>query len=74
MDTNFILELINTMGFPIAMVAYFIWFTNKTLAENTRTITTLINSMQDTIDNNTRALIKFLDLSDQTDLLNRKEE
>lgn len=38
MDVNFITELINTMGFPIVMVGYFIWDKNKCMAQMCKAI------------------------------------
>lgn len=40
MDINLIQELINTMGFPIVMVGYFIW-------DKTKTTNTLVKAIQD---------------------------
>lgn len=38
MDVNFITELINTMGFPIVMVGYFIWDKNKCMSQMCKAI------------------------------------
>lgn len=48
-NINIITELINTLGFPIVMVAYFIW-------DKTKTTNKLIN----VIDNNNTILNKLL--------------
>lgn len=49
MDINFITELINTMGFPIVMVGYFIWDKNKCMAQ-----------MCEAIKNNTLIMEKII--------------
>jgi hypothetical protein len=48
-EMNFITELINTMGFPIVMVGYFIWDKNKCMSQ-----------MCEAIKNNTMMLEKIL--------------
>lgn len=48
-NINIITELINTMGFPIVMVGYFIW-------DKTKTTNKLIN----VIDNNNKILNKLM--------------
>lgn len=48
MDVNFITELINTMGFPIVMVGYFIWDKNKCM-----------NQLCEAIKNNTLIMEKI---------------
>ena len=40
MDINVLQELINTMGFPIVMVGYFIW-------DKTKVTNTLVKAIQD---------------------------
>ena len=49
MDINVIQELINTMGFPIVMVGYFIW-------DKTKVTNNLVKAMQD----NTTVMNKLL--------------
>ena len=49
MDVNVITELINTMGFPIVMVGYFIWDKTKTT-----------NKLTEVIENNNVILNKLL--------------
>ena len=49
MDVNVITELINTMGFPIVMVGYFIWDKTKTT-----------NKLIAVIENNNLILNKLL--------------
>ena len=49
MDANFITELINTMGFPIVMVGYFIWDKNKCMSQ-----------MCEAIKNNTLIMEKIM--------------
>lgn len=49
MDVNVIIELINTMGFPIVMVGYFIWDKTKTT-----------NKLTEVIENNNVILNKLL--------------
>lgn len=48
-DINILTEVINTMGFPIVMVAYFIWDKTK-----------VTNKLVNTIDNNNLILSKLL--------------
>ena len=45
MDVNIITDLINSMGFPIVMVGYFIWDKNKCM-----------NKMIEAINNNTQMM------------------
>ena len=49
MDINILTEVINTMGFPIVMVGYFIWDKTK-----------VTNKLVNTIDNNNLILSKLL--------------
>ena len=49
MDVNFITDLINTMGFPIVMVGYFIWDKNKCMSQ-----------MCEAIKNNTLIMEKIM--------------
>lgn len=48
-NVNVLVELINTMGFPIVMVGYFIWDKTK-----------VTNKLVQTIDNNNLILSKLL--------------
>lgn len=57
MDINVIQELINTMGFPIVMVGYFIW-------DKTKVTNSLVKAMQD----NTMVMNKLLTRLDAEDL------
>ena len=50
MDYTMIQDIINNMGFPIAMVAYFIWDKYKTM-----------QPMIDAINNNTKILTVLCD-------------
>ena len=50
MDLNMIHEMVNSLGFPIAIVLYFIWDKNKTT-------TPLVEA----INNNTIILTRLLD-------------
>ena len=60
---NLLSEAINSLGFPIAMVAYFIWDKNNTT-----------KSMLESIDNNTRVLTLLLDKLDSIQLMTKNEE
>lgn len=62
---NYIMELINSLGFPIAMVGYFIWDKYKTTSSMIETI----RALQETISNNTLVLNKLLVKMDKEDLL-----
>ena len=60
-------ELINTIGFPIAMVMYFIWDKNKTTEkmienqkETTEVLADTLNSNTESIMRNTTILEKLL--------------
>ena len=55
-------QIINNLGFPIAMVAYFIWDKNKTLQP-------VINA----VNNNTKILEKLLVKIDAEELLQNEE-
>lgn len=57
MDINIITEVINTMGFPIVMVGYFIWDKTK-----------VTNKLVNTIDNNNLILSKLLMKLDEGEL------
>lgn len=57
MDINILTELINTMGFPIVMVGYFIWDKTK-----------VTNKLVNTIDNNNLILSKLLLKLDEGEL------
>lgn len=64
---NEFVELINTIGFPIAMVMYFIWDKNKTtekMIENqnhtTEVLKETLNSNTESIAKNTSILEKLL--------------
>lgn len=59
MDINVIQELINTMGFPIVMVGYFIW-------DKTKVTNTLVKAIQDNTIVMNRLLSK-LDAEELTD-------
>lgn len=48
MDANIIVELINSVGFPIAMVGYFIWDKTK-----------VTNQLTQAIENNTLIITKL---------------
>ena len=53
-----LIDLINTMGFPIAMVIYFIWDKNKTtdkMIENQNRTTELLT---ETLNSNTKSILK----------------
>ena len=65
MDTNIAIDIINNLGFPIAMVAYLIWDKYKT----TNSLISTIQSLQETIGNNTLVLNKLLVKMDKEDLL-----
>lgn len=52
-----IVEVINTVGFPIAMCIALFWFCNKTLAEQRE----MLISFKDTIRDNTEALKQLTD-------------
>lgn len=38
MDVNMVTEMINNLGFPIVMVAYFIWDKNKCMSQMCKAI------------------------------------
>lgn len=57
MDISVLQELINTMGFPIVMVGYFIW-------DKTKVTNSLVKAMQD----NTLVMNKLLSRLDAEDL------
>ena len=59
MDINVLQELINTMGFPIVMVGYFIW-------DKTKVTNTLVKAIQDNTIVMNRLLSK-LDAEELTD-------
>ena len=59
MDINTFTQLINSIGFPIAMVVYFIW-------DKTR----LTNQLTDAINNNNLILEKLLTKLDLEDIKN----
>lgn len=53
MDINGIVTIISTVGFPIAMCVYLVWFQNTTMKEMLNTInknTEAINKMIERID------------------------
>ena len=51
-------EFINTMGFPIAMVLYFIWDKNKTTDKMIENQNKTTETLSKTLDNNTETLNK----------------
>lgn len=55
MELGSIAELISTVGFPIAMCIYLVW-TNK---QNNDKHTEEIDKLRETVENNTRAMIKL---------------
>lgn len=57
MDINVLQELINTMGFPIVMVGYFIW-------DKTKVTNTLVKAIQD----NTIVMNRLLSKLDSDEL------
>ena len=57
MDINVLQELINTMGFPIVMVGYFIWDKTK-----------VTNQLVTAINNNNMILQKLLSVIGRDDL------
>jgi len=57
METGIAVELINTVGFPIAMCIALFWFCHKTLQGQQE----LLNQFKDTIRDNTEALRKLSD-------------
>lgn len=61
MDINVIQELINTMGFPIVMVGYFIW-------DKTKVTNSLVKAMQD----NTLVMNKLLTKLDAEELAEKE--
>lgn len=61
MDINVIQELINTMGFPIVMVGYFIW-------DKTKITNSLVKAMQD----NTLVMNKLLTKLDAEELAEKE--
>ena len=63
MDIDTITQLINTMGFPIVMVGYFIW-------DKTKTTNKLIN----VIENNNTILNKLLMKMGHDDLAGEMDE
>lgn len=53
MDVNSVVTIISTVGFPIAMCVYLVWFQNTTMKEMLNTInknTEAINKMIERID------------------------
>lgn len=58
-----VVNLINTVGFPIAMVVYFIYDKNKTTAEMMKQVTDCIKDMTETvtecINGNTKVMSAF---------------
>lgn len=55
---NTVVELINTIGFPIAMVIYFIWDKNKTtdkMLENQNKTTQIL---AETLNSNTQSIVR----------------
>lgn len=52
METSLAVELINTVGFPIAMCIALFWFCNKTLNGQQE----LLNEFKDTLRDNTEVL------------------
>lgn len=56
MDINILTEIINRLGFPIAMVGYFIW--DRTTSSKEFRLT--IDALRETIENNTLILSKLL--------------
>lgn len=63
MDINILTEVINTMGFPIVMVGYFIWDKTK-----------VTNKLVNTIDNNNLILSKLLMKLEAGELVVKHEE
>ena len=55
MEFGSIAELISSVGFPIAMCVYLVW-TNK---QNNDKHAEEIEKLRQTVDNNTRAMIKL---------------
>lgn len=64
-DTSVIMDIISNLGFPIAMVGYFIWDKYKTTAGMIETI----KALNETISNNTLVLNKLLVKMDKEELL-----
>ena len=60
--------LINNLGFPIAMVFYFIWDKCKSTTGMVKTI----QALQETINNNTLVLNKLLVKMDKEELLEKE--
>ena len=58
MDVNILTELVNNLGFPICMVAYFIWDKKNAM-----------KTMADAINNNTKVLTKLLGVLDHEEMI-----
>ena len=58
---NEIVQLINTLGFPIAMVIYFIYDKNKTTANMLENVKESNAIVVEAINNNTKILTKFVE-------------
>ena len=57
MDTNIMVELINSVGFPIGMCVALFWFCNNTLKGQQE----LLNQFKDTLRDNTEALRQLVE-------------
>lgn len=68
MDVGTITTIINNLGFPIAMVGYFIWDKYKSTAGMVETI----KALQETVNNNTLVLSKLLVKMDNEELLEKE--
>ena len=60
MDAGGLYEFINTLGFPIAMVVYFIWDKNKSTKELSDQMADTTMKVVDTLNHNTMVLEKLL--------------
>lgn len=57
---NDVMTIINSVGFPVAMVLYFIWDKTK-----------ITSGMTEAINNNTTILTRLLERMDKPDLLDK---
>ena len=55
---NELIEIINTVGFPIAMVAYFIWDKNKTTDKMIENQNATTKVLAETLNSNTQSILR----------------
>lgn len=63
MNVQEIANIISTVGFPIAIACYMLWYNNKTMTK-----------MQEALNNNTLALQKLAIKLDKEDIVNGNQE